>query len=616
MPDYIVSARKYRPTSFDSVVGQHALTTTLLNAIRTGKLAHAYLFCGPRGVGKTTCARIFAKTINCLNPLPSGEACCQCESCVSFDKQISMNIHELDAASNNSVDDIRELTEQVRIPPQGGRYKVFIIDEVHMLSTAAFNAFLKTLEEPPHYVIFILATTEKHKILPTILSRCQVYDFARMTVPNIADHLAYVAGKEGITAEPAALNLIAQKADGGMRDALSIFDQMASFTGGDITYQSTLDNLNVLDSEYYFRLVEHFLKAEVAPCMLLLNEVLAKGFDGGNFIGGLARHLRNLLVAREDLTQTLLEESADVAQRYREQAQRCHPVFLYRALRLCNDCDVNYRQSRNKRLQVELCLIQCAQIYAPKTELGAPAADKAAGSGLRPTQALEPIFNQPAAQGAVKAEPQKAAAAPATTAPKAQTAPQPAAAPKAQPAAAQVSEARPAMTRNKPQQPSRRLRILNLDDVSINPVGTARGAKNPEPAANMFGSDFYVSDHGTLTDTNLVQCWQQFASQMEQCGNTAMANRLRGIKPQRTGADAFTLTIGSELMERDMQGLRQDIERFIAHHVGVPSVGMTIHRVDAAVAVQAASPAQVLKDMVDSNPAVGNLVRQLGLELD
>ena len=343
MEEYIVSARKYRPASFDTVVGQRALTTTLLNAIRTHKLAHAYLFCGPRGVGKTTCARIFAKTINCTHPNAQGEACNECESCRAFDEGRSLNIHELDAASNNSVENIRELIQQVQIPPQTGRYKVFIIDEVHMLSTAAFNAFLKTLEEPPSYVIFVMATTEKHKILPTILSRCQVYDFARMTIQNTVDHLRHVAEKEGYTVDEESLNLIAQKADGGMRDALSIFDQVVSFTGGHITYEQTLANLNVLDTDYYFRLVDHFLKHEVEPCMLLLNEVIQKGFDPGIFIGGLASHLRNLMVSRDAQTLPLLEVSEGMRQRFQEQAARCEPRFLYRAIKLCNDCDQNYR---------------------------------------------------------------------------------------------------------------------------------------------------------------------------------------------------------------------------------------------------------------------------------
>lgn len=383
MSDYIVSARKYRPTNFNSVVGQSALTTTLKNAIATGKLAHAYLFCGPRGVGKTTSARIFAKTINCLTPSESGEACDHCESCVAFNEGRSYNIHELDAASNNSVDDIRELIEQVQIPPQVGRYKVFIIDEVHMLSQAAFNAFLKTLEEPPAHAIFILATTEKHKILPTILSRCQIYDFNRMEVGDTVRHLQHVAEQEGIQYEEAALNVIARKADGGMRDALSIFDQVASFTGGNITYQATIDNLNVLDYDYYFVVTEHLLKSEIPETMMKLNEILAKGFEGGHFMSGLASHFRDLLVSRDAQTLPLLEVAETVRQQYAAQAQRCTPRFLYRALKLCNDCDMAYRAAPNKRLLVELTLIQVAQIMQE---------DETVGSGRSPKKCLLPIF--------------------------------------------------------------------------------------------------------------------------------------------------------------------------------------------------------------------------------
>ena len=400
MSNYIVSARKYRPTNFDSVVGQSALTTTLKNAIATGKLAHAYLFCGPRGVGKTTSARIFAKTINCLTPNEHGEACDHCESCVAFNEGRSYNIHELDAASNNSVDDIRALIEQVQIPPQIGRYKVFIIDEVHMLSQAGFNAFLKTLEEPPAHAIFILATTEKHKILPTILSRCQIYDFARMEVPDVVAHLKRVADQEGYTYEETALNVIARKADGGMRDALSIFDQVAAFTGGNITYRQVIENLNVLDYDYYFDLTDTLLRRDIPKVMLTLNEILSKGFEAHHFMSGLAAHFRDLLVSRDAQTLPLLEVAESVRQRYAEQAQQCAPAFLYRALKLCNDCDINYRASNNKRLLVELTLIQVAQLLE----------DDGAGSGLGPTRRLLPIFSPaPAPQRAAQPAPAPAA---------------------------------------------------------------------------------------------------------------------------------------------------------------------------------------------------------------
>ena len=371
MDEYIVSARKYRPLSFDAVVGQQALTTTLKNAVKSGKLAHAYLFCGPRGVGKTTCARIFAKAINCEHPTADGEACNECESCKAFSEGRSYNIFELDAASNNSVENIKALMDQTRIPPQVGRYKVFIIDEVHMLSTAAFNAFLKTLEEPPAHVIFILATTEKHKILPTILSRCQIYDFERMTVPNIIDHLKRVAEKENIQYEEEALSVIAEKADGGMRDALSIFDQAASFSQGNITYQKVIEDLNVLDTENYFNIVDLALENKVSEIMVLLNTVINKGFDGGHLVNGLASHVRNVLMAKDAQTLPLLEVSEQLRNRYQQQAQKCPVNFLYTALQIMNRCDVEYRQSSNKRLLVELTLIQVAQITQKEDDIPA-----------------------------------------------------------------------------------------------------------------------------------------------------------------------------------------------------------------------------------------------------
>ena len=381
MSNYIVSARKYRPASFSTVVGQQTLTHTLKTAIASGRLAHAYLFCGPRGVGKTTCARIFAKTINCEHPTADGEACNECASCRAFNEQSSFNIIEMDAASNNGVDAIRDLTEQVRIPPQAGRYKVYIIDEVHMLSAAAFNAFLKTLEEPPEYAIFVLATTEKQKVIPTILSRCQIYDFARITVPDIVQQLQYICQEEGVTAEPAALNVIAQKADGAMRDALSIFDQVTASSQGNITYQSALDNLNVLDYEYYFRLVEAFLAGDVLQALLIYKEVRDKGFDSQFFINGLAQHLRDLMVASTPQTIGLLEMNEEVGQRYVLQAAKLGPRFYYQALDLCNTCDLSYRNATNKQLLVELTLIKLCQIVS------APPQSPPKGGGIKPIQA-------------------------------------------------------------------------------------------------------------------------------------------------------------------------------------------------------------------------------------
>ena len=362
MDNYIVSARKYRPATFKSVIGQNALTTTLKNAISNNKLAHAYLFCGPRGVGKTTCARIFAKTINCFNLTSDHEACNNCESCVAFNENRSYNIHEMDAASNNSVEDIRDLIDQVRIPPQVGKYKVYIIDEVHMLSTQAFNSFLKTLEEPPKHAIFILATTEKHKIIPTILSRCQVYDFNRIGLSDIVEYLTYVAEEENVKVEQEALNIIAQKADGGMRDALSIFDQSVSYTGGNVTYHAVIDNLNVLDYEYYFKLTDAVLKGSVIDSLLILNEILNKGFEGQHIISGMASHFRNLMISKDTRSLMLFEVGPSIKKRYIDTAKNCSNEFLYKAIDISNECDLNYRISQNKRLLLELAFIRMCQL--------------------------------------------------------------------------------------------------------------------------------------------------------------------------------------------------------------------------------------------------------------
>ena len=448
MEEYIVSARKYRPMTFDTVVGQAALTTTLKNAVKSGKLAHAYLFCGPRGVGKTTCARIFAKTINCMNPTSEGEACNECESCKSFNEQRSYNIFELDAASNNSVENIKALMEQTRIAPQIGRYKVFIIDEVHMLSTAAFNAFLKTLEEPPAHVIFILATTEKHKILPTIISRCQIYDFERMTVPAIVNHLKSVAEREGITVEDQALHMIAEKADGGMRDALSIFDQAASFSQGNITYQKVLEDLNILDNEYYFQIVDLAIGNKVPDIMMLFNSILSKGFDGGLLINGLASHIRNVLMAKDLATTSLLEVSQQQQERYRQQATQCPTPFLYKALKLLNQCDINYRTSSNKRLLAEITLIQVAQITQP---------DEEGDSAGRSPRRLKSLFQKMAATQLKAARQVTAAGNHASQQPKATPCATAAPMPSAQP-----SVATPAP---QPAKPKPRIRLNSIGDT-------------------------------------------------------------------------------------------------------------------------------------------------------
>ncbi len=404
MDNYIVSARKYRPSTFAQVIGQDAITSTLKNAIVTGHLAQAFLFTGPRGVGKTTCARIMAKTINCLNPASDGEPCNECESCKAFNENSSFNIHELDAASNNSVDGIRTLVNQVRIPPQAGKYKVYIIDEVHMLSTAAFNAFLKTLEEPPAYAKFILATTEKHKIIPTILSRCQIFDFRRISVSDIALHLAYVAKSEGIEAEEEALHIIAQKVDGALRDALSTFDQIVSYSGSRITYKDVIENLNILDYEYYFRVTDAILRGDFATLLLIFNEILQNGFDGQDFLGGMNDHFRKLLVAKNKQTLELLQASPALHNHYKQQASQCSTGFLFKALDTCNTYDLSYKTSNNKRLHVEIALTQLSTLTK-----GMPAMNDAepviASTESKPVYQKQPVV-KPVQQQAVKPETQ------------------------------------------------------------------------------------------------------------------------------------------------------------------------------------------------------------------
>ena len=403
MENFVVSARKYRPITFDTVVGQGSITNTLKNAIRNNTLAQAFLFCGPRGVGKTTCARIMAKTINCLNPTENMEACNECESCRAFNNNASFNIYELDAASNNSVEDIRSLVDQVRIPPQIGQYKVYIIDEVHMLSAAAFNAFLKTLEEPPAYAKFILATTEKHKIIPTILSRCQIFDFKRITVDDIAKHLAYVAQSEGVNAEPEALNIIAQKADGALRDALSIFDQMVSFSGKNITYKDVIDNLNVLDYDYYFQIVDHILQGHTSDILLILNDIISKGFEPQHFVNGMGNHLRSLMVCKDPVTVQLLEVSEQLRQRYLTQAQVTPLPFLIKALEINNQCDIDYRAANNKRLHLEIALLKMCALCSQALNMPTAQAQPMQMPQNRPAQNVNPTVPSGVSTGSTSA---------------------------------------------------------------------------------------------------------------------------------------------------------------------------------------------------------------------
>ena len=607
MSNYIVSARKYRPASFDTVVGQQSLTTTLKNAISSGKLAHAYLFCGPRGVGKTTCARIFAKTINCEHRNESGEACDQCESCQAFNEQRSLNIHELDAASNNSVDDMRQLIEQVQVPPQVGRYKVFIIDEVHMLSTAAFNAFLKTLEEPPSHAIFILATTEKHKILPTILSRCQIYDFNRMDIPLIVGHLKSVAEKEGIAYEEEALNMIAQKADGGMRDALSIFDQVASFTGGNITYKKVIEDLNVLDYEYYFRLTEQCLKADVAGCMLTLNDVLTRGFQANHFMSGLASHFRNLLVAHDPQTLHLLEASEQVRQRYAEQAKACSPRMLYSALKLCNQCDLNYRQSNNKRLLVELTLIQVAQL--------SDTAEAAPGSGLGPTLCLKPIFSALATVAA--------ATAPSTTSTTQSPAPE-ASITTTSPAdttAASITAIESAHTQTapplRPTTPPTSYTPRMGAGRTISIKRSAEPAKTQTTAATTPIEQQQVAPAQNVpyTQEDFNYIWMRFAMQLphEQIAN---AERMKVMRPKvDPGSNEVEVIVENNRVKQYMDQLLPQLHQYIRRELSNSFINIHFIVDETQAPQRLFSPHDILNDMQQKHANVQELLKHITFEL-
>ncbi|MBB4043547.1 DNA polymerase-3 subunit gamma/tau [Bacteroides reticulotermitis] len=599
MENYIVSARKYRPSTFESVVGQRALTTTLKNAIATHKLAHAYLFCGPRGVGKTTCARIFAKTINCLSLTADGEACNACESCVAFNEQRSYNIHELDAASNNSVDDIRQLVEQVRIPPQIGKYKVYIIDEVHMLSASAFNAFLKTLEEPPRHAVFILATTEKHKILPTILSRCQIYDFNRISVEDTVEHLMYVASKENITAEPEALNVIAMKADGGMRDALSIFDQVVSFTGGNITYKSVIDNLNVLDYEYYFRLTDYFLENKVSEALLLFNDVLNKGFDGTHFITGLSSHFRDLLVGKDPVTLPLLEVGASIRQRYQEQAQKCPLPFLYRAMKLSNDCDLSFRTSKNKRLLVELTLIQIAQLTTEEDDVS---------HGRRPKQALKPVFTQPAAAQQTQATPnlsQSAVqpAASATSVPQ-QTSASPNEVSTDTPATAGLEAAK-----------ERKIPVIKMSNLGVSIKNPQREEEKQENTIRVTSTPVDSQEDFIFNERDLNYYWLDFAGKLP-IERVAIAKRMEGLRPVLLGkSTTFEVLVENEMAGRDFVALIPELQDYLRACLKNSTVTMTVRVSEPKETVRAVGRVEKFQLMAQKNQALMQLKDEFGLEL-
>ena len=577
MDNFIVSARKYRPSSFNSVVGQLALTTTLKNAIKSNHLAHAYLFCGPRGVGKTTCARIFAKTINCQNLTAEAEACNECESCVSFNEQRSYNIHELDAASNNGVDDIRSLTDQVRIPPQIGKYSVYIIDEVHMLSQGAFNAFLKTLEEPPAHAIFILATTEKHKIIPTILSRCQIYDFNRITVADTVKHLQYVAKQEGVTADINGLNIVAQKSEGGMRDALSIFDQLVSFCGNEITYQGVIENLNVLDYEYYFRLIDGFLKGDVSQSLLIFNEILNNGFDGHHFITGLSSHLRDVLVSKDPLTISLLEVGADIGERYKQQAQLCTPEFLFQGLKISNDCDIDYRLSKNKRLLVELALIRLCQLTDEKKK------------PILIDDTHSPIRKIAVAGSSETVEPA-------------------------------ITTTQPAVKVNtEVQQPA--IKKINVSDTkqsfkrpgSIS-ISATHTVSSPQEIYSEKTVEKKIIQNNSFTYEELDKAWQLFAETIP--GQGRITSFILNTRPKLTSANTFELTVSNILQEKELTRLQPDILDFLQQKLQNSTIRMKLIIAKETEVQRANSPEDRYKIMAQQNPALDKLRNALGLEID
>lgn len=599
--EYIVSARKYRPITFDSVVGQAALTTTLKNAVKSGKLAHAYLFCGPRGVGKTTCARIFAKAINCQNPTAEGEACNECESCQSFNEQRSLNIFELDAASNNSVEHIKTLMEQTRIPPQLGRYKVFIIDEVHMLSTAAFNAFLKTLEEPPAHVIFILATTEKHKILPTILSRCQIYDFERMTIRNTVDHLKHVAQQEGITFEEQALAVIAEKADGGMRDALSIFDQAASFCQGNITYEKVIEDLNVLDAENYFQIIDLSINNKVGDIMVLLNNVINKGFDGGLLIQGLAKHVRNVLMAKDPQTLPLLEVSDQQRQRYQEQAKKCETRFLYQALKKMNQCDINYRQSSNKRLLVELTLIEIAQITQPAEE-----GDSAGRSPRR----LKSLFKHLMRQAQPKpAAPQVAAAKPVVS--KETSSTSMASSSSNSRESSQASSANQARETGQPSKPAVKLGGIGfswnnlMDQGKPSKINIIPGTVSPAIAQQK---------NAQFSQEDLELQWMAMCNRMPQ-ELSGIATRMKNMNPTITELPQIEVQVDNALIKQEMEDFKGRIVSSLKNGLQNESLSLEIVIVEQKEQVKVMTRREQFEKLTKENPAIDKLRQVFNLEL-
>lgn len=599
MESYIVSARKYRPSTFKSVVGQHALVNTLKNAVKSGRLAHSYLFCGQRGVGKTTMARIFAKAINCEHLTADGEPCNECESCRAFNEQRSLNIIELDAASNNSVDDIRQLTDQVLVPPVTGRYRVFIVDEVHMLSAAAFNAFLKTLEEPPKYVIFILATTERQKILPTILSRCQKYDFQRITPSDIAEQLKYVADHEGYTTEPEALNVIAQKADGAMRDALSIFDQVAAASMGNITYRAAIDNLNVLDYDYYFRLVDAFADNNVEQSLLVYKDVRDHGFDSRVFINGVAAHLRELVVAHSPELVPLMEVTGEIAERYKQQAARCPLGKLYQAMDLCNTCDLNYINATNKRFIVELTLIKICQLFGGET--AAPTAPQP----LRKVAPAAPAAPAPQRQAAPAPAPQPVQAAPQPQAPVAQP----------------VRPVRPAPAPRPQATPGGK--VAGLSSVSIKaPISGTAVPQSQQPAGSNAAESEKKNDIRPLnsprneayTDDAFREGWREFVRQHEK--EAMLYNAMIKGFPSATGEPFhYEFVVDNPAQKDKIESFMPDILQSLRNFVSNDSVMLSVKVRERQPGEKIWNQTELMKEAAERNPKVLEFIKKYQLSL-
>lgn len=602
MENFVVSARKYRPITFDTVVGQGSITNTLKNAIRNNTLAQAFLFCGPRGVGKTTCARIMAKTINCLNPTENMEACNECESCRAFNNNASFNIYELDAASNNSVEDIRSLVDQVRIPPQIGQYKVYIIDEVHMLSAAAFNAFLKTLEEPPAYAKFILATTEKHKIIPTILSRCQIFDFKRITIDDIAKHLAYVAQSEGVSAEPEALNIIAQKADGALRDALSIFDQMVSFSGKNITYKDVIDNLNVLDYDYYFQIVDHILQGNTSNILLILNDIISKGFEPQHFVSGMGNHLRSLLVSKDPATVQLLEVSEQLRQRYIAQSQACPMPFLIKALEINNQCDIDYRSANNKRLHLEIALLKMCALCSQALTM--------------PSAQAQPVpmpQNRPATQQQPKATATPSVQSGVTTSPTTATAkaPEPAEGPSQRPATAQPQPSNPTIQASAPVSTG-----STSATPTIRPRGTAssisvskamqQAEQKPEEKEETWDSPF--------TKEQLKASWADFVERYKHV-SPSFAAAIGKYTPQLGPKFEIHFNVDNLLFEQDTEGMSA-LKHHLKGSLHNNQFELKPEVMERPAEIEAYTDKDKFEKMVEERPYLRTLQTELKLEGD